>query len=116
MPAKFIAKCGLNCRECLAYKATIADSDELRKKTAEEWTVQFGAKIDYKDINCLGCKSDGPIFNHCKVCEIRSCSSEKNIPNCGHCKEYPCSKLNHIINHVPAAKDILDTVQEAVNS
>ena len=53
---KIIAKCGLECTDCNAYKATVADDDDLRKKTAEEWSRMFKADIKAETINCLGCQ------------------------------------------------------------
>jgi hypothetical protein len=86
---------------------------EQKEKVAKDWSQQFGATIVAQDINCMGCKSEGPYFNHCNICEIRSCASEKSIPNCGHCGDYACSKLDHIFKAIPVARDCLDAVQEA---
>ena len=35
-----IAYCGLDCRKCDAYLATINDDQALREKTAKQWEVQ----------------------------------------------------------------------------
>jgi hypothetical protein len=113
MPAKNVAYCGLNCGMCPAYIATVKDSNEERAKVAELWTKEFGASFKAEDINCMGCKSEGPLFSHCSNCEIRSCASGKNMPNCGHCSDYACSKLDHIFKSMPVARDCLDAVQEA---
>ena len=113
MPAKNFAFCGLNCGMCPAYLATAAGSMEQREKVAAEWSVQFGAEIKPEDINCLGCKSEGPFFNFCEKCEIRICAKRKALPNCGHCQDYACSKLDHIFQAMPIAKDILDAINEA---
>jgi hypothetical protein len=85
MPAKNVTYCGLNCGMCPAYIATVKDSNEERIKVAELWTKEFGTAIKAEDINCMGCKSEGPHFSHCSNCEIRSCASGKSIPNYGHC-------------------------------
>ena len=47
---------------CPAYLATAADSMEQKEKVAKDWSQQFGATIVAKDINCMGCKSEGPYF------------------------------------------------------
>lgn len=114
MPTKNVAYCGLNCSLCPACMATIADSIEQKEKVAEEWTKNFGQPFKAKDINCMGCKSDGPYFSHCSNCEIRSCATAKAIPNCGNCTDYPCGKLDHIFKSMPVAQDCLDAVNEAV--
>jgi hypothetical protein len=53
---QIIAKCGIVCTDCNAYKATIANSDELRKQTAEEWSRMFNTTIAPESINCRGCQ------------------------------------------------------------
>ncbi len=113
MPAKNIAACGICCSACPAYLATIADSDKQRKKTAEEWTIMFKTEMKAESINCMGCRSDGPLFSHCHECGIRKCAEEKDIPNCAHCGEFACSRLDNILAAVPAAKDTLDAIRQA---
>lgn len=99
-----LAKCGLLCNECPAYKATIEDSDTLRKSTAEEWSKLFGSNIDWKSINCLGCQQDEKLFGHCQVCGIRSCAKDKNHITCGSCAEIGCEKVKEIWQHDPTAE------------
>jgi len=113
MPAKNIAACGICCSMCPAYLATIADSDEQRRKVAEKWTVEFKTEVKPESVNCLGCNSEGPLFSHCSQCEIRKCAEEKNVPNCAHCNEFACSRLDNIFAAVPGAKDTLDAVHQA---
>jgi hypothetical protein len=85
---KLIACCGLNCADCDARKATIADDDDLRKATAEQWRVAFNAPgIDWEMINCTGCRMDGVKFSHCLECGIRNCASSKGYETCGECAE-----------------------------
>ncbi len=57
-----ISYCGLNCSTCEAYLATVEDSDIKRKAVSEKWTVQYNTQISQEQINCQGCKSDGPLF------------------------------------------------------
>jgi hypothetical protein len=95
-----MAYCGLMCDECLAYKATLADSDEMRKATAEEWSRMFGADVKPELINCLGCRS-GVNFVHCETCEIRSCAREKKLEHCGECDFTNCDKVKGIMEHAP---------------
>lgn len=35
---QMMAYCGIMCDECPAYKATVDNNDELRKKTAGQWS------------------------------------------------------------------------------
>lgn len=108
-----ISKCGIDCGECNAYKATLADSDELRKKTAAEWSVQFGAAIDPAGINCLGCqnKDKDKLFSHCKVCQIRSCATAKGFTTCAECEDYGCDLVKGIWSHDPKIKANLDQLR-----
>jgi len=76
---KLIACCGLNCADCDARIATIADDNELRAKTAEKWKIQHNATdITPEMINCTGCIKSGVKFEHCGNCEIRNCAISKN--------------------------------------
>ena len=110
MAEVIIAKCGLTCTECGAYKATIADDDALRKKTAEEWSKMFGADVPVESINCLGCQvsDEDKMFSHCKVCGIRSCASEKGFTTCAECPDFGCDKVSEIWKHASFAQQTLE--------
>lgn len=105
--SEIIACCGLLCSDCPAYKATLHNDDGLREKTAEEWRKAFNPDIKAEDINCLGCKSD-LTFGYCKVCEIRACSLEKSLENCGGCTSFSCDKLEGLLQHAPEARGRLE--------
>jgi len=55
---EMIACCGLVCTECPAYIATRNGDDELRKKTAADWSKFYGHEIKPEDITCEGCQSE----------------------------------------------------------
>lgn len=105
---KIIAVCGITCTECPAYIATQNDDEELRTKTAKEWSGMFHADIKAENINCDGCNTPGKKIHHCSECEIRLCGIEKGLMNCSQCGEYSCDKLNEFFKMVPAAKETLD--------
>ena len=85
---KLIACCGLNCETCDARIATVKNSDELRKATAESWQKMFNAgEIPYQSINCTGCRVEGVKFAHCNTCEIRVCVNNKGYETCGDCPD-----------------------------
>ena len=69
---KLTAYCGIGCDACPALKATLADSDEMRTRTAAEWSTQFGGEIPAGAINCVGCTVEGPHFSHWNECGIRA--------------------------------------------
>ncbi len=84
---KIIAACGNDCSACPRH---IPKTEEELRHTAELWM-----KIGYRDhivsndeISCTGCK----INNWCRY-HVIQCTTEKNIPNCGKCEEYPCANL-----------------------
>jgi hypothetical protein len=106
---KIIASCGINCASCDARIATINNDNELRKATAEKWSVVFHAPgLTYEMINCTGCREEGPKFSHCSDCEIRNCVKAKGFSTCGDCAEIDtCTIVGAIFNIVPDAKSNL---------
>jgi hypothetical protein len=112
---EMISQCGLNCHECAAFKATKSDDDQKRMEVAAKWSKQYKADIRPEDINCEGCLSTGErVFSHCHVCEIRKCGIDKNVPNCAHCHEYICGKLEKFLKSVPGNRDLLEKVRKTL--
>ncbi len=108
---QIIAKCGLICSDCGAYKATLANDNELRAQVSEEWSKMFNVDIAPENINCLSCQNGEVLFSHCNVCEIRLCAVERGIENCGVCDDYICEKLEKFFEFVPDSKVVLDKVR-----
>ena len=106
-----IACCGLDCSQCGAFKATAGDDDDLRRRTAEEWSKMFGSKIAPEDINCTGCSGTGVRFNYCDACEIRKCATGRRLDTCADCREYACGKLEEFLKNAPAAKENLENLR-----
>ena len=110
---EIIAYCGLTCTECPAYIAARKDDDNLRKKTAEEWSKQFNTEIKPEDVNCDGCLvTDGRHIGYCAMCEIRKCGMEHAVENCAHCADFECEKLTAFLDQVPAARARLEGVRK----
>lgn len=106
---KLIAFCGLECSACPAYIATQKNDDEERTKVAKMWSEEFKTEIKPEDINCNSCLSrEEPLFNHCKICDIRLCGLEKKVQNCGFCDDYICEKLTKFFEMAPIAKENLE--------
>lgn len=103
---KNIAFCGLDCGACPAFIATKNNNDELRQKTAAEWTARHQAKgsqeppIQPREINCRGCLSKGPLYAHCRECAVRICGLGRGFKNCEDCPEYRCAKLTELQSHL----------------
>ena len=85
---KMVAYCGLDCRKCDAYVATINDDWKLRKKTAEKWSKLNNAQILPEHINCHGCRADGIKTVFCQdICAIRKCALKKKVEACKKCPD-----------------------------
>jgi len=109
---EMIACCGLVCTECPAYIATRNGDDELRKKTAADWSKLYGHEIKPEDINCEGCQSEsGKLLGYCLECKIRQCCRERVVANCASCPDYGCEKLMAFINQAPEAKAKLEEIR-----
>ena len=109
---KLIACCGLDCRKCDAYIATMNNDDNLRKKTADLWSKLNDAKITPEMINCTGCRMDGVKTPFCdSMCQIRQCTMTKMLPTCGSCTSIEsCEKLSMITD---TNKDALNNLRVA---
>jgi hypothetical protein len=102
---KLISCCGLNCAICDARIATIKNDDDLRKATAEKWSVAHNATDLLPEmINCTGCREEGVKFSYCSMCEIRKCVETKGFNTCGDCTDMEtCSIVAGIHKYVPEA-------------
>lgn len=111
---KIVAFCGIICSGCPAFIAKQTNDNELRKKTAEEWSTEEWP-LKASDINCDGCTSGGEVVSFCVACDVWKCGTEKGLKNCAFCAVYPCEKLEMPWSQVPQAKEILDKIREALN-
>ncbi len=112
MMADLLAYCGILCSECPAYKATVANNDDMRRQTANEWSVMYSADISPEQVNCLGCKSELR-FAHCGMCEIRKCALVKKLDNCGLCASFACELLDPVFKSSPEIRDRLEKARQA---
>jgi hypothetical protein len=112
-----LAYCGVNCRECPVFTATVNDDNELRLKTAKEWGELYSEYIGKKelsleDMNCRGCQSGSDLFVGCGNCPIRRCCREKDLVTCADCDEYEaCGMINGFFTSAPQAKENLDRIR-----
>lgn len=104
-----IGYCGLDCKKCDAYIATISDDQALREKTAKLWAELNNAPILPEHINCEGCRADGAKTVFCEnMCEIRKCAMKKDMATCGDCPELEtCSTVGAIVSNNPSALENL---------
>jgi len=102
---KLIACCGLNCVECEARIATLANDDKLRAETAEKWKAQYGAAdISIESINCTGCMEPGVKLSHCAECQVRKCVISRGYRTCADCEKLDiCEIVSQIHKFAPFA-------------
>lgn len=110
---KIVGVCGIVCSDCPAFIAYANDDQELRIKSAKEWSEMYKADIKPEDVNCVGCTVEGnPKISHCAECEIRECGVGKKIVTCADCSDYSCETLNNFFKMVPEAKTTLDNLRK----
>jgi len=120
--SKITSRCGLDCKKCAAYIATITNDDRLREITANKWNKKYNvagrSPVTKDDINCLGCLSlVHPVYKHCKECGVRNCGLKKGIQNCGECNDYKsCPKISSLHQRIPEGKKICDMVNKKIYS
>ena len=98
---EYIGYCGLDCKTCDAYIATINDDDELRNKVAKLWSELNKVEITPKMINCTGCRIEGVKTPFCdSICPIRQCALEKKYETCADCDKLEnCEKVKMIFEN-----------------
>jgi hypothetical protein len=115
MMSEMIAYCGLDCKDCKAFKATQAKDIEWKKTIAKHWSDQGEIKFKPEDVDCRGCKSD-TISGWCrKLCKIRPCAIEKNVKTCAHCDNYSCDMLKDFLSkEEPVAAQNLEKIRKTL--
>ena len=64
----------MDCENCAARIATVNNDDELREKTAKEWSVLNNTpEITPETIHCMGCRADGVKFAYCSAVSYTLC-------------------------------------------
>lgn len=108
---KIIAACGIDCSQCDARKATIANDNEMRAAVAEKWSKEYDSNIVAENINCMGCMESGFHFSHCNECDYRACVRSKGLTSCAQCSDYPCEMISQFHGYVPSAKENLEALR-----
>ncbi len=107
--------CGLDCAECPAYTATVANDAGKIAEVAAEWSQMFSADIKSEHVWCEGCKGDGRKSAYCEsMCEVKKCATGKTLSDCGHCDDMEgCATIGEIFKNASCAetriKDIAAT-------
>ncbi|MCL2702598.1 MAG: DUF3795 domain-containing protein [Defluviitaleaceae bacterium] len=85
------APCGIDCTTCAIFKATAADSRDIRVKTAADWSKLLNVELNPEDIHCRGCLSD-EVFKLCVNCHFKKCVAEKGVLRCKDCADFQCER------------------------
>lgn len=111
---QYIAYCGLDCRKCDAYLATISNDNKLREKTAELWSKLNGVTITADMINCTGCRMEGFKTPFCEsMCPIRPCARAKQFETCAECADMnTCEKAAAILANNEEARRNLEELKK----
>ena len=106
---QLIACCGIDCENCDARIATIANDNALREETARKWSAMNNVpEITAETINCLGCRTNGVKFGYCAMCAIRSCAMKNGFETCGECAELDsCPTVGVVLEHDQEARNNL---------
>lgn len=105
--------CGLDCSQCQVYIAAKSNDSELKRRTAEEWSILYREylfnELTEEDIHCQGCKSqDSVCFVGSRTCPIRNCSSKKQYETCAGCDTFDeCDMLQGFFSMNREAKENL---------
>ena len=86
-----ITLCGDNCIECPRYNA---HTDEELSAVAELW-YRVGWRtcvVSNEEIACSGCSS----HKQCTY-QLVECTKEHNVEKCNQCNEFPCVKINAML-------------------
>ncbi len=86
-----ITLCGDNCIECPRYNA---NSEEELRNVAELW-YRVGWRdcvVSNEEIRCEGCSSHKQCTYH-----LVECTKEHNVDKCNQCVEFPCEKIDRML-------------------
>ncbi len=89
---ELLAPCGLYCGVCAVYKAHEENNIRLKEALVP---IYKGFVKNAEEVSCTGCLSDGIVFLACKYCQIKKCTSKKEIEGCHQCQDWPCSFIDN---------------------
>lgn len=98
--------CGWNCDSCERYIATkLGDMERLRELAVLWKNLGWRDKVEPPEkMVCPGCH----LASWCRF-GVRECALDKGVVNCGWCDEYPCDKIETMLQwakmHVGRMKD-----------
>jgi len=113
--ADMIAYCGINCAECPAYVATVADDQEALAKLVKEWAADAPPEVAKpENLRCSGCRegSGKYLCFFCAECAIRVCAMERKLASCAYCADLDdCEKVENAWKMSPDAKTRIEALR-----
>jgi hypothetical protein len=97
------AACGNDCESCPRYLATQSGDEQSLREVAVLWkSVGWRANVvRAEEIACQGCNS----IDWCRY-GLRECAREHGVQSCGYCREYPCPKVEEMLEQTMAKVQI----------
>ena len=90
--------CGDDCSLCPRYTATQSNDINLLRKVAALWyrTGFRDRMVSEEEIICHGCQS----ASDCAFEDLKNCASNRQINNCGECRDYPCIIIKKVFEQI----------------
>ena len=116
-----LSYCGLDCKSCDSYKATVYGDQEARMRAVKSWTPvakeHWGLDtLDPNIIDCTGCRTPGPKHKGYGWCPTRACAQERNLSSCGLCPEWQtCDRLLESVGDSAEARANLEVIAQSSN-
>ena len=104
-----LSYCGVDCKSCDVFKATVHGDREARMRAARLWakTARQHWRMEELDpmiLDCRGCRAPGPKHKGYGRCPVTPCAQKRNLVSCAFCGEWQhCEILNDIFANNPEA-------------
>jgi hypothetical protein len=111
--------CGIDCKSCDVFKATVLGDHEARLRAAKRWakTAQehwHMKTLDPDVLDCAGCRTTEVQHKGHGHCPIRPCARKRGLVSCGLCPEWrQCDRLSGVLQDEPEARKNLKRIAAA---
>ena len=116
-----LSYCGVDCKACDVFKATVYKDNEARLRAAQRWekTAQkhWGMQeLDPAILDCAGCRTTDVAHNGYGRCPIRLCAKDRNLLSCGLCPQWrECEHLEEVFADEPQAIRMLEMIEKGAS-
>ncbi len=98
------AVCGLFCKSCTVYIATLDDPARLNR-------IANAQNTSADNVKCEGCRTSKR-NTYCNNCFMFKCAAEKGIDFCALCNEFPCPQLKEFQTKFPHRLELWKDAQK----